>query len=104
MEAGRGPEDELPPPKEPKLRDWGRANGRDLTGWKMDKPNTEKPRKVVDGTLVSPGPWSGTLTVAGLPCKIRGDSRKGEIHAEVPSRRWFGPVAGLFEFRAATLQ
>jgi len=25
MEAGRGPEDELPPPKEPKLRDWGES-------------------------------------------------------------------------------
>jgi len=30
-------------------------NGKDLTGWKMDKPSPERPWKVVDGTLVSPG-------------------------------------------------
>jgi hypothetical protein len=42
--------------KEPK---WGKPiqlfNGKDLTGWKMDKPSSDKPWKVVDGTLVSPG-------------------------------------------------
>ena len=29
-------------------------NGKDLTGWKMDKPNSDNPWKVVDGILVSP--------------------------------------------------
>jgi len=30
-------------------------NGKDLTGWKMDKPNAVSVWKVVDGTLLSPG-------------------------------------------------
>lgn len=38
---------------------WGKPiplfNGKDLTGWKMDNPNSDKPWKVVDGLLVSPG-------------------------------------------------
>jgi hypothetical protein len=38
---------------------WGKPislfNGRDLGGWKMDKPNPENPWKVENGTLVSPG-------------------------------------------------
>jgi hypothetical protein len=38
---------------------WGKPislfNGRDLAGWKMDKPNADNAWKVVDGTLVSPG-------------------------------------------------
>jgi Domain of Unknown Function (DUF1080) len=38
---------------------WGKPiplfNGKDLTGWKMDKPNSDKAWSVVDGTLVSPG-------------------------------------------------
>ena len=38
---------------------WGNPislfNGKDLNGWKMDKPNAENPWKVEDGTLVSPG-------------------------------------------------
>jgi hypothetical protein len=38
---------------------WGKPiqllNGKDLTGWRMDKPNPEGAWKVEDGTLVSPG-------------------------------------------------
>ena len=38
---------------------WGKPiqlfNGKDLTGWKMDRNDPEKAWKVVDGTLVSPG-------------------------------------------------
>jgi hypothetical protein len=38
---------------------WGKAiqlfNGKDLTGWRMDKPSPEGAWKVEDGTLVSPG-------------------------------------------------
>jgi hypothetical protein len=38
---------------------WGKPiplfNGKDLTGWKMDKADPGKAWKVVDGTLVSPG-------------------------------------------------
>lgn len=38
---------------------WGRPialfNGKDLTGWRMDKPNPAGAWKVEDGTLVSPG-------------------------------------------------
>ncbi|HUM05022.1 MAG TPA: DUF1080 domain-containing protein [Terriglobales bacterium] len=45
--------------KRTKTPKWGKPvtlfNGKDLTGWKMDKPNPEKSWKVVDGTLVSPG-------------------------------------------------
>lgn len=45
--------------KRNKTPNWGDPialfNGKDLTGWKMDKPNPERPWKVVDGTLVSPG-------------------------------------------------
>jgi len=45
--------------KRTKAPAWGKPiqlfNGKDLVGWKMDKPNTEKPWTVVDGTLVSPG-------------------------------------------------
>ena len=44
---------------ETKAPAWGKPiqlfNGKDLTGWKMDKPNPDKAWKVVDGTLVSPG-------------------------------------------------
>jgi 3-keto-disaccharide hydrolase len=42
-----------------KTPNWGKPiqlfNGKDLTEWKMDKPNTDKPWQVTDGTLVSPG-------------------------------------------------
>ena len=42
-----------------KAPQWGKPitlfNGKDLTGWHMDKPNPQKPWTVVDGTLVSPG-------------------------------------------------
>ena len=45
--------------KSTKSPKWGKPiqlfNGKDLTGWKMDKPSPDKPWKVVDGTLVSPG-------------------------------------------------
>ena len=45
--------------KRTKTPAWGKPiqlfNGKDLSGWKMDKPNTDKPWTVVDGTLVSPG-------------------------------------------------
>jgi hypothetical protein len=45
--------------KRAKTPKWGKSmqlfNGKDLTGWKMDKPSTDKPWKVVDGMLVSPG-------------------------------------------------
>ncbi len=38
---------------------WGKAiplfNGKDLTGWRMDKPSPAGAWKVEDGTLVSPG-------------------------------------------------
>ncbi len=38
---------------------WGKPvelfNGKDLTGWRMDKPNSSSTWKVIDGTLVSPG-------------------------------------------------
>jgi hypothetical protein len=38
---------------------WGKPialfNGRDLTGWRMDKPNSEKVWKVEDGALITPG-------------------------------------------------
>lgn len=38
---------------------WGKPvqlfNGRDLTGWRTDKPNSARVWKVEDGTLVSPG-------------------------------------------------
>jgi hypothetical protein len=38
---------------------WGKAiqlfNGKDLTGWRMDKPSPEGAWKVEDGKLVSPG-------------------------------------------------
>jgi hypothetical protein len=44
--------------KRTKAPKWGKPvtlfNGKDLTGWTMDKPNPENPWKVVDGTLVSP--------------------------------------------------
>jgi len=44
---------------ETKAPTWGKPiqlfNGKDLTGWKMDKPSPDKTWKVVDGTLVSPG-------------------------------------------------
>jgi hypothetical protein len=45
--------------KRSKLPKWGKPiqlfNGKDLTGWKMDKPNTDKPWTVANGNLVSPG-------------------------------------------------
>jgi hypothetical protein len=45
--------------KRTKVPTWGEPihlfNGKDLTGWKTDKPNPEKSWTVVDGTLVSPG-------------------------------------------------
>jgi len=45
--------------KKTKAPKWGEPiqlfNGKDLTGWKMDKPSSDNPWKVVDGTLVSPG-------------------------------------------------
>jgi len=45
--------------KRTKAPTWGEPihlfNGKDLTGWKTDKPNPEKTWTVVDGTLVSPG-------------------------------------------------
>jgi len=45
--------------KKTKAPKWGKPvtlfNGKDLTGWTMDKPNPEKSWTVVDGTLVSPG-------------------------------------------------
>ena len=45
--------------KRTKAPEWGKPiqlfNGKDLTGWKMDKPNPAKSWTVVDGTLVSPG-------------------------------------------------
>jgi len=38
---------------------WGQPitlfNGRDLAGWKMDKPNSEKVWKVENGALITPG-------------------------------------------------
>jgi len=38
---------------------WGKPvelfNGKDLAGWRMDKPNSSSTWKVIDGTLVSPG-------------------------------------------------
>jgi hypothetical protein len=38
---------------------WGEPvalfNGRDLTGWRMDKPNSEKVWKVENGALITPG-------------------------------------------------
>jgi hypothetical protein len=45
--------------KSTKAPKWGTPiqlfNGKDLTGWKMDRSDPEKAWKVVDGTLVSPG-------------------------------------------------
>lgn len=45
--------------KRTKAPTWGKPiqlfNGKDLTGWMMDKPSSDKPWTVVDGTLVSPG-------------------------------------------------
>jgi len=45
--------------KRTKAPTWGKPvqlfNGKDLAEWKMDKPNTENPWQVVNGTLVSPG-------------------------------------------------
>jgi Domain of Unknown Function (DUF1080) len=45
--------------KRAKAPKWGKPiqlfNGKDLSGWKMDQPSTDKPWKVVDGTLLSPG-------------------------------------------------
>jgi len=45
--------------KTAKTPNWGAPvelfNGKDLAGWKMDKLSPEKPWRVVDGTLVSPG-------------------------------------------------
>ena len=44
---------------EKKTPTWGKPiqlfDGKDLAGWHMDNPKTDKPWKVVDGTLVSPG-------------------------------------------------
>lgn len=44
--------------KRSKAPKWGKPielfNGKDLTGWKMDKPNPDKAWTVVDGNLVSP--------------------------------------------------
>jgi hypothetical protein len=45
--------------KRSSARKWGKPiqlfNGKDLTGWKPDKPNPSSEWKVVDGNLVSPG-------------------------------------------------
>jgi hypothetical protein len=50
---------QAPSLKRAKAPVWGTPvslfNGKDLTGWKMDKPNAESVWKVVDGTLMSPG-------------------------------------------------
>jgi len=40
-------------------RKWGKPvslfNGKDLSGWRMDNPDSKPPWRVIDGTLVSPG-------------------------------------------------